>query len=114
MEYCINTKDVATSFEFYRRLGLKVITDGLKEGWAVLSCDVPHTFTVGLYQGHINTNLLNFRGGDVFAIAKRLEAAGLKLKQGPEKESDGSDGLWLDDPDGHVIYFNTSPGEKPG
>lgn len=113
LEYCINTKDAKASCEFYQLLGLTVITDGLQDNFAVVGCKVPHQFSVGLYQGHIGSNLLNFRGGDVFAIAERLAAAGLKLKLGPEKEADGSNGLWLDDPDGHSIYFNTSPGEKP-
>lgn len=111
-EYCVNTKDAKASCEFYQRLGLTVSTDGLADNYAVVGCEVPHVFRVGLYQGHISSNLLNFRGGDVFAIAKRLAAAGLKLTRGPEKEADGSDGLWLDDPDGHLVYFNTSLGEE--
>jgi hypothetical protein len=65
-----------------------------------------------LYAGHIDSNLLNFRGGDVFAIAAELKKRGLEFSQDAYREADGSMGAIMKDPDGNVIYFNTFPEEQ--
>ncbi len=108
-EYCLNVADLSRSLGFYRKLGFEMIGGVLDEGWAI----VRHgDCTLGLFQGHIATNLLNFRGGDVFAIAKELEARGLELSREPQIEDDGSAAAEIHDPDGNRIYFNTFPGEE--
>ncbi|MGD8717531.1 MAG: VOC family protein [Candidatus Zixiibacteriota bacterium] len=108
---CLNVKDLGRSLEFYRRLGLEQIGGVPDEGWAILG---RRNLKLGLFEGHIEKNLLNFRGGDVFALARELESRGLTILRGPERESDGSAGAWLADPDDNLIYFNTCPDEEAG
>ena len=108
---CFNVRDVKLASEFYAKLGFSVTAGSLAENWVVVERG---NFKLGLYQGHIESNLLNFRGGDVFAIARYLEAQGLKLLAPAQVEPDGSAGATIADPDGNLIYFNTAPGEQAG
>ncbi|TET23736.1 MAG: hypothetical protein E3J71_01375 [Candidatus Stahlbacteria bacterium] len=108
-EFCLNVKDIKASLEFYKRLGFDVIDGDTEQGWAVIEHG---NCILGLYQGHISTNLLNFRGGDVFAIAETLKSRGLTMQVDAHKEEDGSDGAEIRDPDGNRIYFNTAPDEE--
>ena len=69
----------------------------------------------------LEENWLNFRGVDIFEMYDRLQAAGLDLEGNPEtytSEEYGSPGAhWRTrDPDGNVVYFDTSEPEqiKPG
>ncbi len=110
-DVCLNVADVRRSLEFYQAMGFRQVGGKLSENWAVLACA---DFRLGLYQGHIDGNMLNFRGGDVFRIAAFLKEQGLTLKSDARIEADGSAGATIEDPDGNVIYFNTAPGEEPG
>ena len=107
-EYCLNVKDIDASLAFYRKLGFERTGGDIGEGWAILS---DGKAVIGLYAGHIGENLLNFRGGDVFAIVKELKKRGLKMEREAHIEADGSSGATLRDPDGNLIYFNTHPNE---
>jgi catechol 2,3-dioxygenase-like lactoylglutathione lyase family enzyme len=110
---CLSVADIAKSAVFYERLGMRRSGGDPAGGWAVFSNDTPRSFRIGLYsKEHIAEHLINFRGGDVSATAERLQGEGLELERGPETESDGSDGLMLRDPEGNLIYFNTSPQER--
>ncbi len=100
-ELCLKVKDFAASVEFYKKLGFEETVDWKKSGFASLSNG---SLTISLYKDDINSNILNFRGGDVEKIANSL---GIKS----ETETDGSVGAWITDPDGNMIYFNTMPGE---
>ncbi len=106
---CFNVRDVRRSSEFYAKLGFSITAGSLAENWVVMDSG---NLRLGLYQGHIESNLLNFRGGDVAAIARYLEAQGLKLRTPAQVEQDGSTGATIADPDGNVIYFNTAPDEQ--
>ena len=108
-DLCLNVADLVKSLEFYARVGLEVEKDRRSEGWALLTAG---ELRLGLYQGHIERNCMNFRGADVFAVAARMKADGLTIHRGPEIEADGSAGAWLEDPEGNAIYLNTAPGEK--
>jgi catechol 2,3-dioxygenase-like lactoylglutathione lyase family enzyme len=110
--YCLDIANIELSLDFYQRLGLKVVSDNAADGWAILRPEDPVRASIGLFQGHIDGNLLNFRGGDVFALGHAFKRQGIVPFHGPEIEDDGSAGLWLRDPDGHVMYFNTAPGEE--
>lgn len=81
----------------------------MDDGWVVINDGENE---LQLFQGHISSNTLNFRGGNVFAIAEALKKQGLEMESDAETESDGSDGAWIRDPDGNDIYFNTSPDER--
>ena len=108
-EYCLNVKDIRRSFEFYTKLGFKQTGGNLDEGWAIVK---QSNCILGLFQGHIVANLLNFRGADVFAVVEVLKSRGLTFKKDAHTEPDGSAAAELLDPDGNVIYFNTFPGEE--
>ncbi len=106
---CLNVAELKRSLDFYAKLGLRQVGGSVDEGWAVLEYG---NLYLGLYQGHIEQNLLNFRGGDVFAVAASLKARGVRMKADAAREADGSDGAWLEDPDGNLIYFNTHADER--
>lgn len=108
-EYCLNVADIHKSLEFYRKLGFSQTGGNLDEGWVIIKHG---NCILGLYQGHIAANLLNFRGADVFAIAEALKSRGLNFKKDAHIEPDKSAAAEILDPDGNVIYFNTYPGEE--
>jgi len=107
-ELSLNVANLGASKQFYETLGFRVVAGTENEGWLIIR---NKALTIGLFQGHIPANLLNFRGRDVFAIATELEQRGLKLHKPAEIEPDGSAGAWIKDPDGNLVYFNTAPGE---
>src|SRR5690606_14008059 len=73
-EMCLNVADLSRSIEFYRKLGFRTVSENRGAGFAVI---VNGDARLALYEGHIDGNLLNFRGGDVFAIAAELKRRGL-------------------------------------
>jgi len=109
MVVCLNVKDLKASNEFYKKLGFAQIGGNIKKEWSIMNDGENE---LHLFQGHVSSNTLNFRGGDVFAIAASLKTQGLKMTSDAKKESDGSDGAWINDPDDNTIYFNTAPGER--
>lgn len=105
---CLNVADVQRALEFYEKLDFAVVGGNQAIGWAALqhpSCELH------LFQGHIDRNLLNLRGGDVLAIAAKLKQHGLEPVSGVQHEPDGSTGATYFDPDGVPTYFNTFPEE---
>ena len=109
-EMCLNVADLTRSIDFYEAIGFRRTGGDPGAGWTVLSND---QVIFGLYEGHIGGNVLNFRGGDVFAIHEALADRGLEFETDAHTETDGSAGAILRDPDGNVLYFNTAPGETP-
>ena|ERR1022692_2611833 len=107
-ELSLNVADLGASKRFYETLGFRVVAGEESEGWLIVR---NMSLTIGLFQGHVPANLLNFRGRDVFAIAAELKQRGLLPHKSAEIEPDGSAGVWFKDPDGNLIYFNTAPGE---
>lgn len=106
---CLNVKDLEASCAFYAKLGFRQIGGEKENGWAIINdCENE----LHLFQGHLPSNTLNFRGGDVFAISESLKERGLAMESDAIKESDGSDGAWIKDPDGNAIYFNTQREER--
>jgi len=106
---CLNVKDLTRSIEFYLKLDFRIIEDHRSENWAVLQ---HNNMALCLYQGHIDENLINFRGGDVEAIHKEATARGLEFIKPARIESDGSWSAEIRDPDGNIIYFNTFSEER--
>lgn len=109
MSICLNVKNLQSSCAFYAKMGFSQTDGKLADGWAIIRDGENE---LHLFQGHVSANTLNFRGGDVFAIAASLREQGLKMTSDAMKEPDGSDGAWIKDPDGNDIYFNTSPEER--
>lgn len=105
---CLNVKDLHASIGFYAHLGFEHLDGEIEDGWAIINDGENE---LHLFQGHILMNTLNFRGGDVSAIAQGLKARGLTMSSEAMNEPDGSVGAWIRDPDGNDIYFNTFPDE---
>ena len=102
---CLNVKDLAASITFYEKLDFALIGDYQAHNWAVMQ---HNNMVLCLFQGHIEENLINFRGGDIEAIQKEITAKGLTFSKPAFQESDGSWGAEIRDPDGNSIYFNTT------
>ncbi|HOO97477.1 MAG TPA: VOC family protein [Caldisericia bacterium] len=107
-EICLNVKDLGKSVEFYEKLGLERIGGVPEDGWAILK---QGNCVLGLFQGHIDKDLLHFRGADLYKLEHQYEMKGLVPNKKAHIESDGSESMELVDPDGNVIYFNTFPEE---
>lgn len=108
LEVCLNVKDIKASREFYQTLGFEIVGGNEEEKWLVMELNGSR---ISLFQGHIDENLLNFRGGDIFEIAEYLKAKGKKLVKDAFTADDGGSAAEALDPDGNVVYFNTFPGE---
>ncbi len=108
-ELCLNVADISASRHFYEKLGFEVTSGEEDEGWLQLQNSA---VTIALYQGHIGSNLLNFRGLDVVKTADELVARGVALTKPLMWRKTEARGLGSSDPDGNVIYLNTMPGEE--
>lgn len=106
---CLNVKDLAKSMDFYTKLNFRIMEDHREDNCAVLR---HNNMVLCLYQGHIDTNLINFRGGDVKEIHKKASSRGLEFSKPAHIEHDGSWSAEISDPDGNVIYLNTYPDER--
>lgn len=106
---CLNVTDVHTALAFYEGLGFAQTGGVISQGWVLLKYGA---FELGLYQGHIDTNTLNFRGANPFLLAPQLLARGITPDGDPHDEADGSQSLWLTDPDGNRVYINSFDDEQ--
>jgi len=124
---CLNVENLDDSMNYYMKLGFKIREDHREENWAVLQhnnmvlclfqghIDVNMiNFRGGdiLFQGHIDVNMINFRGGDIEAIVSLASERGVKFTKLAHIEHDGSWSAETVDPDGNVIYFNTYSEER--
>ena len=102
-------QDLTRSIDFYRKLDFTIIGDDRSENWAVLR---NNNMVLCLFRGHIDENLINFRGGDIEVIYTEATARGLEFTKPAHLEADGSWSAEIRDPDGNAVYFNTFPGER--
>ena len=109
MVICLAVKSLMASRQFYEAMGFQMTGGATEDGWAIMKRDGQE---LHLFEGHLNANCMNFRGGNVKSISEHLHSQGIEPTRGPEVESDGSVGLWIKDPDGNDIYFNTCPEEQ--
>ncbi len=114
LDVCLRVADVRTSRAFYERLGFHRVEGDDAEGWAVV---VHGEARLGLFQPEFMETgpfSLNFRGGDVAAIAQALEAQGCPFDQPLRISPQGGASARLRDPDGYPIFLDAAPGEtKP-
>jgi predicted lactoylglutathione lyase len=106
---CLNVENLDNSLDYYLKLGFKMREDHREEKWAVLQ---HNNMVLCLFEGHIERNLINFRGGDIEAIVKIASEQGIRFTKPAHIEHDGSWSSETIDPDGNVIYFNTHPDER--
>jgi len=106
---CLNVENLDDSMDYYMKFGFKIREDHREDKWAVLQ---QNNMVLCLYQGHIDVNLINFRGGDIEAIVSLASERGVKFTKPAHIEHDGSWSAETVDPDGNVIYFNTYSEER--
>lgn len=108
---CLKTTDNTASRTFYEAMGLEV-TGNNDEHWVQMgNGDVQLAL-----MSFLETNMLNFRGVDPFAIYDVTRAAGLVADGEPTRYTEEDFGVpgahWqTHDPDGNVVYFDTSDPE---
>lgn len=109
---CLKTTDNAASRTFYEAMGLEV-TGNNDERWVQMGngdCQLA-------FMSFLDANWLNFRGSDPFKVYEQMSAAGLTLEGEParytEEEFGSAPGAhWqTKDPDGNVVYFDTTDPE---
>jgi catechol 2,3-dioxygenase-like lactoylglutathione lyase family enzyme len=110
---CCFVANLQDCIDWYAKLGLPM-SDGFPEyGFAILSDGWNKLAMLSTeHQAKWPSQILNFRGGDIEAIAARLKSEGLELSYDAKLESDESWSTELLDPDGFVIYFNTGADER--
>ena len=106
---CLNVKNLEQSILFYQKLGFRLVTDHRDENWVMIQ---HNNMALCLFQGHIEQNLISFRGGDIESIFKEATAQGLEFTQPAAKHPDGSWSAEVRDPDGNSVFFNTYPEER--
>ena len=108
VDMCLNVKDIARSQEFYQKLGFREVEGDPDKHWLVIE---KGRFRVGLFQGFIPQNTINFRGGHIKKIVGGLQAAGLEPYDVHFADGDGTGNAMLKDPDGNAIFFDTTAKE---
>lgn len=118
----LSVKDLATSRDFYEKLGFTVFHDASEQDYLILrngEC------TLGLFQGMFEGNILTFNPGwdreaqalddfeDVRQIQAGLKAAGVELLNEADADSTGPENVMLTDPEGNVILIDQHV-PKPG
>ena len=111
----LSVKDLATTRDFYEKLGFTVFHDASDQNYLILrngEC------TLGLFQDMFEGNILTFNPGwdrdaqaldefeDVRDIQAQLKAAGVELLNEAEPGSTGPENLMLTDPEGNVILID--------
>ena len=118
--WCLACDDLATTSAFYCALAFVPAGGQPQRGWQILGrpdhvveygerADAMH---VSLFQGIIPTDMLNFRGGNVAAIATVIEGRGVALGDGVQVSEDGGESLMVLDPCGRPVLFDTTPPER--
>jgi catechol 2,3-dioxygenase-like lactoylglutathione lyase family enzyme len=100
---CLAVGDLPASLDFYARLGLVQYGGNVAQNWVMLR---NRAIEIHLFKGHIEKDLLNFRGGDPVAIRAAMKSRGLEVKT-----SFGEASFIYRDPDGREVFFDTGPEE---
>ena len=101
-ELSLDVNDIGSSLDFYTKLGFRQVGGSVDDSWVILEYQ---RLRIGLYQGHIEGNLFNFRGSDIHRIANYMQDMGVDLPTGGVSENDEMITISLQDPDGNSIYF---------
>ena len=121
----LSVRDLATTRDFYQKLGFEVFHDQSEQGYLILRNG---DATIGLFQGMFEGNILTFNPGwdreaqaletfeDVRDSQARLDADGVALADRADDASTGPASLMLTDPEGNVILIDQHvprPGAEP-
>lgn len=100
---CLAVKDLAASLDWYAKLDLEIYGGNVDENWAMLR---NRAVEIHLFHGHIEKDVLNFRGGDLPVVRQALVDRGLE----PRGE-EGFAAWTFVDPDGRDVFLDSSPEE---
>ena len=108
-------KDLATSKDFYEKLGFESFGGDPKQNWLILK-NGDHV--LGLFQGMFEENILTFNPGwdqggneldsfaDVRELQRELKKQGIALTSEADDSTSGPASLMLSDPDGNQILID--------
>ena len=112
----LNVSDLAASRDFYKLLGFEEFGGNMEHGYLILKNGET---LIGLFGGFIEMNTLTFNPGwdqsaqnvdgdwdDVRTIQKRLQEAGVELKDTCDPDGEGPAHITLFDPDGNPILID--------
>ena len=108
-DVCLRVKEAPISRNFYLDLGFWQVEGSDEEGWAVVTNG---DLRLGLFEAQYMTTQisLNFRGGNILSICEELKSKGHELGSEPKISNRGVSAS-LTDPDGHMIFLDSSGGE---
>ena len=117
---CLNCQSLSETRDFYAALAFEAGGGDADTGWLIMARPDHHpaagkrvdSVYLSLFEGMIPEDLLNFRGGNVRAIADQLAGHGIDLGDGVTVGEDGGESLMLTDPDGRTVFFDTTPRER--
>ena len=108
-------KDIATSKEFYEKLGFSKFGGDEAQNWLIMKND---DHVIGLFQGMFENNLMTFNPGwnqnaesqgsftDVRDIQKSLKQQGVPIVNEADESTTGPASFIVVDPDGNTILFD--------
>lgn len=111
----LSVKDLATSKEFYEKLGFEVLGGELEKNYLIMKNE---NALIGLFQGMFEGNILTFNPGwdenaketetfeDVRKIQQTLKSKGVKLASEADENTSGPANFMVVDPDGNVILID--------
>jgi catechol 2,3-dioxygenase-like lactoylglutathione lyase family enzyme len=111
----MNVKDLATSIEFYEKLGFAQFGGGVEMNYVIMKHG---TTLIGLFQGMFEGNILTFNPGwdenaqnlenftDVREIQSKLNEMGIETGAEIDPSTSGPASIILTDPDGNTIFVD--------
>lgn len=98
-------KDIAVSFEFYKKLGFQAVPDcgGIEQKWLMLRNGETQ---LGLFQDMFPANVITFNPPNVRAIQKSLKTEGVQIDNECDETTSGPAYIMLKDPDGNQILMD--------
>ena len=110
----LNVKNIKKSYDFYQKLGFKIIGGNLEEKWLILKSNQA---VIGLFEGMIEKNTLTFNPGwsqegknfdpydDIRMIYQELNESIPNLQNGISQDA-GPGYIIIEDPDGNPILID--------
>ena len=111
----LSVKDLASSREFYEKLGFQPVGGDPDQNWQILRNG---NVTIGLFHGMFEGNILTFNPGwdsqarpvddftDVRELQRRLKAQGLEMTAEADESGSGPASFVVLDPDGNAILVD--------
>lgn len=111
----LTVRNLATSLEFYKKLGFEQFAGEVEQGWAIISND---GCVIGLFEGMFERNMMTFNPGwdqnaqpvenfkDIRELQASCKAQGIEIQNEIGEASQGPASFMIVDPDGNPILFD--------